>query len=70
MRRYTTKRNGLRTHIVKATAAKTGKSINYVYRVIEGSRNNQAVFDTYMILKERAETAIARAAAELVPFDN
>ncbi|AYD48234.1 hypothetical protein [Arachidicoccus soli] len=62
-------RNNLKAHIVKIVAEKEGVTERMVYLVLNGDRENQKVFDRYMIVKEEVETAIARAVKDLVPFN-
>lgn len=56
-----------RTWIVAKTAAIHGVSKRYVYMVIKGEKENDAVFATYMDLLEGSNDLL-KAVEQLVPF--
>ena len=57
-----------RADLVKKTATICVVSTNLVYKVLNGDRNNEEVFSTYMFLMEGGN-ALVEEAKKLVPFN-
>lgn len=66
--RKTGSRDRFNTVLVSQTADITGYKMRYVYMVLQGIRENEAVLTVYMELKE-GHNKLLEAVKQLVPFD-
>ena len=62
-------RDSLKATLVKFVAKTEGVNERSVYRVLNAEQENEKVLDRYMIAKEYVETALVKAAKELVPIN-
>lgn len=64
----TSARNPRTTYLVKNTADICGVSESTVYKVIDGTRNNEKVLGAYMTLSEKSNDLL-EAVRKMVPFN-
>lgn len=62
------KRNAKTAARVQHTAELTGYGTDYVYKVINGERENEEIMQTYMMLYE-GENKLLQSVKELLPFE-
>ena len=65
----TTDRDSQRSFIVKKTAEMHRVSTSYVYKIINGDREKEAIFETYMDLVEGTNTLV-EAVKNLIPLNS
>lgn len=62
--------NPLKTYIVREVAKIRGVKVSAVYKVINGTRNNDDILSSYLSVKEAVTTAVMQeAVTQLVPFE-
>lgn len=61
--------NPIKTWIVKNLANMYGVSYRYVYMVIAGDREDEAIFTSYMDMQEASKKILLDKVNELVPFE-
>lgn len=62
--------NNLRALIVEKIAEKRGLKKNTIYRVLNGSRENEDVMDDYVTMSLSVGNALLNEVKRVVPFNN